>query len=201
MFLEGAAREDRALMIFESIREDLRHFCSNASEERSEVLRVLWNNPGLKALIVYRLGRWLRCALRSPLWWPVVVILTPVYLLLTAYYRFAYDIHLEQSADIGRGLYIGHFGGIRVRSCHIGAYCAIQQEVFIGPASPGLVGPRIGDRVWIGAHSIIKGSITVGDRATIAAGSRIISDVGIGCLMLGNPSRVGQNGYDNSGFL
>lgn len=188
-------------MTFEYIREDLRHFCSNASEENSEVLRVLWSDPGLKALIAYRLGRWLRNVLRSPQWWPVVAILTPVYLLLTAYYRFAYDIYLEQSADIGRGLYIGHFGGIRLRSCYMGAYCAIQQEVYIGPASFGSVGPKIGDRVWIGAHSIIKGSITVGDRATIAAGSKIISDVGIGCLMLGNPARLGKNDYDNSGFL
>jgi serine O-acetyltransferase len=200
--------------MFEYIREDLRrfHFVDNSQDGRQsfqvpswnrriEEVRIFWRNPSLKALVAYRLGRWLSTALRFPLWWPALVILAPAYWLLRLYFRAAYDICLERSADIGPGLYIGHFGGIRIRNCRLGANCAIQQEVQIGPTLEGNVGPTIGDRVWIGAHARIEGPITVGDRATIAAGARINSDVSEGCLMLGNPARVYQQDYDNSAFL
>jgi serine O-acetyltransferase len=138
---------------------------------------------------------------RSPAFWLPIILLTPVYWLLATYYRLAYDINLEQSAEIGPGLYIGHFGGIRVRNCYIGEHCAIQQEVCLEPEACGNGGPIIGNRVWIGAHARIQGSVKVGDRATIGAGSLVNRDVPDGCLLLGNPARVAQKDYDNSGFL
>lgn len=200
--------------MFEYIREDLRrfHFVDNshfsrqslqvpAWDRRIEEVRILWRNPSLKALIAYRLGRWLSGSRRLPFSWPVIAVLTPVYWLLRFYSRIAYDICLGLSADIGPGLYIGHFGGIRIENCRLGANCAIQQEVRIGPTLEGGLGPTIGNRVWIGAHSRIEGPIVVGDRATIAAGAKITGDVGEDCLMLGNPARLCQRNYDNSAFL
>jgi serine O-acetyltransferase len=200
--------------MFEIVREDLRRFHDvgnvNGGQRYSEcpvwrrrikVLRIFWHNPSLKALIVYRLGRWLNNALRIPLYWPVIAILAPTYWMLSMYYRVAYDICLELSADIGPGLYIGHFGGIRIRDCRLGKNCAIQQEVRIGSTSGSARGPTIGSHVWIGAHSKIEGQFAVGDRATIAAGTNITSDVCAGCLMLGNPARMCRKNYDNSAFL
>lgn len=200
--------------MFENIREDLRRFhdVDNVHvgrqdihhppwHRRIEAMRIFWHSPALKALAAYRLGRWLRNGLRIWLRWPSIAILTPVYCLLSFYYRIAYDIRLELSADIGPGLYIGHFGGIRIQNCRVGTHCAIQQEVRIGSKSNSADGPTVGNRVWIGAHSRIEGKITVGDQATIAAGTKITSDVSECSLMLGNPARVCKTNYDNSAFL
>lgn len=198
---ENIRQDLRRFHEVEYIREDLRRVTGTSPNRLNEAMRVLWYYPGLKALIVYRLGRWLKSALRFPPWWLVVIVLTPTYWLLTSYFRCAYDIYLEQSAEIGSGLYIGHFGGIRVRNCRIGANCAIQQEVCIGSASKAVDGPKVGDRVWIGPHAKIEGKITVGDRVTVAAGAKITEDVSDDCLMLGNPARLVQKNYDNSAFL
>jgi serine O-acetyltransferase len=128
-------------------------------------------------------------------------MLTPIQWLLTTYVQIAYDIHLDTSAEIGAGLYIGHSGGIRLSNCRLGANCAIQQEVRIGPAGKGEDGPDVGDRVWIGAHAIIQGAIRVGNGATIGAGAFVTKDVPAGSLVLGHPARVIKINYDNSKFL
>lgn len=187
--------------MFENIRKDIKRFQRSSDSEVCSLLYLLWHTSGLKTLMVYRMGRWLTSFRGFPLLWPIIILLTPVYWLLTAYFRLAYDIFLEQSAEIGPGFYIGHFGGIRVRNCRIGYGCAIQQEVCLEPEANGNSGPLIGNQVWIGAHSQIKGAVTVGSRATIGAGSLVVNNVAEGCLLLGNPARVVQREYDNSAFL
>jgi serine O-acetyltransferase len=180
---------------------DIRHFSRASRLEFTCVVRLFKYCYGLHAVLAYRMGRWLRKASKSPGWWPLVLLLTPIQWLLTSYVRLAYGIHLDGSAHIGPGLYIGHFGGIRVQKCRLGAHCAIQQEVRLEPAHEGGDGPDIGDRVWIGAHARILGAIRVGDGATIGAGSFVIKDVAAGSLVLGNPARVVRTNYDNSSFL
>lgn len=151
--------------------------------------------------MIYRLGRWLLNAKKSPVCWPMVLVLTPVYWLLAAYMRLAFDIHLDKSADIGPGLYIGHFGGIRLRKCCLGANCSVQQEVRLEPSEGSDDGPIIGNNVWIGAHARVQGAVQVGNGATIGAGAFVTKDVAESCLVLGVPSRIVQNNYENSDIL
>jgi serine O-acetyltransferase len=180
--------------MFEHVRSDLRRF--QKAMGNCGIMRPLLFNPGLKTLMAYRLGRWLGSFARHPLRWPLM-LLAPIYWTLTAYFRAAYDIRLEQSAQIGPGLLIWHFGGIRVRNCRIGEHCSIFQEVSLEPAAQDGSGPTIGDCVWIGAHARIQGALSVGDRATIGAGAVVKKDVPKGCLVLGNPARVVLRDYDN----
>lgn len=49
---------------------------------------------------------------------------------------------------------------------------------------------RIGNDVWIGGGAIILGGVTVGDRVVIGAGSVVTRDVPDDVLMVGNPARV-----------
>src|SRR5258708_7317924 len=56
--------------------------------------------------------------------------------------------------------------------------------------------PGIGNRVFIGAHSIIVGRITVGDDAVICAGSVVTRSVPARAMVMGNPARVVS--YDGS---
>ncbi len=49
---------------------------------------------------------------------------------------------------------------------------------------------RIGNRVWIGAGSVILPGVTVGDGSVIGAGSVVTKDVPAGVVAAGNPCRV-----------
>ncbi len=184
--------------MFQNIRADaLRYHRRNKTLHRGDYLRLIRAHFGLQALVVYRFGRWL---LGYPAGRLVTWLLSPVYWLLATYIHRAYGIRLERNADIGPGLYIGHFGNIFVARCRIGSHCSIQQHVTLGPQLPGS-GPEIGDRVWIGAHAEITGNVRIGDGATIGAGTVLNQDIPPQCLVLGNPGRAIQRNYDNSAFI
>jgi len=48
----------------------------------------------------------------------------------------------------------------------------------------------IGNRVFIGAHSVIVGRVTVGDDAVVCAGSVVVRAVPARAVVMGNPARV-----------
>lgn len=187
---------------FANLSADIRrHHSGPRRLGAARVVRLVWEQPGLQALVAYRLGRWLKRQAKQPALWPVALLLVPVFVLLQACVRGAYDIQLGLDADIGPGLYIGHLGGIRLAACRLGRRCAIQQEVRLLPAAKGERGPEIGDEVWIGAHASITGPLTVGAGATVSAGSVVTADVAARCLVLGDPARVIRWDFDNSSFL
>ncbi len=185
--------------MFELVRSDLHRFDPASAPGRLELRTLL--NLGSQALVVYRLGRWLYDAPARPPRWVPALLLLPWYVLASAYVRLAYDIRLDPSADIGPGLKIFHFGGIRLSRCVLGACCVIHQQVEIRPGEAGAAGPRIGDGVWIGPHARILGPIRVGDGATIAAGALVTHDVAAGSLVAGAPARTTLIRYDNRALL
>lgn len=187
--------------MFSNIRTDFCRYHSNPSAGFSSRLHLVVDTFGLQALLVYRFGRQLLRLREQPLGILAVICLYPVYWLLACYIRAAYGIQLELSADIGPGLYIGHFGGIHVAHCRIGSHCSLQQRVRIGTDDASIPGPVIGSRVWIGAHARLSGSIQIGDRVTVGAGAVVSQDIPSGCLVMGNPGRITQRDYDNSGFI
>jgi serine O-acetyltransferase len=170
--------------------------CAVIDDGHGTVWRLFAYNYGLQALLAYRLGRWLLRLGSSYYLWPLLSACWPVYYLLSRGVWVAYDIRLELSADIGPGLYIGHFGAIRLRHCRIGANCSIGHLTSISAAAGGR-GPVIGDRVWIGAHVQIVGPHRIGSDATVGAGTVVRGDVPEGVLCLGNPGRLVRRNYDN----
>lgn len=188
--------------MFENIRADImRVHRSTAPLSPIDVLHSLWINFGLQALVIYRFGRWLTGVRKHCFGWPFTIPLYPVYWILSAWVRNAYGINLDQSANIAPGLYINHFGGIEVRNCTIGPHCNIQQHAKLGPAENTDMGPVIGERVWIGAHSRICANVKVGDGAAIGVGAVVTQDIPSHCLVLGNPGRIAQRDYDNHALL
>lgn len=151
-------------------------------------------------MAIYRLGRWLQQKSRNVLWWPLLGAGWLVYVVGSCYVKHALGIRLELSSDIGPGLYIGHFGGIVVRRCRLGANCSISQSSVIAPVVDG-PGPTLGDRVWIGAHARVLGSIRVGDGCAISAAAIVQRDIPEKSLCMGNPARVVLRNYDNSRIL
>jgi len=175
--------------------------CATSGPARRTLWQLFWENYGLQALLAYRLGRWLLQAQRTCSWWPVLPLGWSVYYLLVSYVRLAFDIRLELSADIGPGLYIGHFGGLHLHGCSIGANCSVAQLTKIGPAAEGASGPVIGERVWIGAHARIVGAYRIGPDTTVSAGAVVRADMPDRALCMGNPARVILRYYDNRSIL
>lgn len=108
-------------------------------------------------------------------------------------------ICIPAKSEIGEGLYIGHYGGIILpRHGRIGHNCSFAQNSTIGVAGTGdnRGAPTIGNRVFVGAHSVVVGKITIGEDAMICAGSVVTRSVPPRAVVLGNPARVIS--YDGS---
>jgi serine O-acetyltransferase len=185
---------------WQAARADIERYLMAHPRLSARTATVILFRRGLQAVLVYRLGAWLRTAPSRPLAWPLVLPLSIAYLFGRALVRRGYGIRIEGSADIGPGLYIGHFGGIELRNCVIGEHCCIGQQVRIVGPRPG-EGPTIGSRVWIGGHSRVESRVSIGDDATIGAGSVVVADVPPKTLVAGAPARTVSRCYDNSPFL
>lgn len=183
-----------------AFRADVDRYSDPVRRSFLSLCKLLFESYGLQASFVYRFGRALRALNGSP---AALLVLPfwPVYWLGSVFIRKCYGITLALTADIGGGLYIGHFGGIKLERCALGAQCSIAQQTTISGPVNGDGVLRVGSRVWIGAHTRIVGTIEVGDGATIGAGSRVMSDVAARSLVMGNPARCVNAAYDNTAFL
>jgi serine acetyltransferase len=51
-------------------------------------------------------------------------------------------------------------------------------------------GPKVGNRVVIGANAVVLGNITIGDDAKIGAGAVVVKDVPAGATVVGVPAKI-----------
>jgi serine O-acetyltransferase len=121
------------------------------------------------------------------------------------HYRFKYGFDISPTTEIGPGFYLGHFGGVVISPYAVlGSNINIGQGVTIGAVSrgPRTGAPTLEDRVWVGAHAIIVGKVTIGHDALIAPGAYVNFDVPSMTVILGNPGKVvsgtGSAGYVNN---
>ncbi len=156
-------------------------------------LRSIVLCKGLQATIVYRLGH----ALMQ--WQPT----NPVarfgkiagrlaHFVASRFVEMTTGISIAERAVIGRGLYIGHFGGVIVGLVVMGDNCNISHGVTLGRS--GRIGsygrPNVADRVWIGPGAVLTGGISIGDDAVIGANAVVTRDVPARSAALGVPARV-----------
>ena len=107
--------------------------------------------------------------------------------------EWATGIYLSPAAIIGPGLYIGHYGLIRVgREVVIGERCNLSPMVFLGfGASGGRTGvPQIGDRVYIAVGAKVLGPVRVGSDVAIGANAVVVKDVPESVTVGGVPAKV-----------
>lgn len=109
-----------------------------------------------------------------------------------------YGIEIFPETKIGKGFYIGHWGGIIISSSAIvGKNCNISQGVTIGTSGSGenKGAPQIGDFVYIGPGAKIFGKIRIGNNVAIGANAVVTKDIEDNAIVVGIPAKpISYNG-------
>ncbi|MFO0554775.1 MAG: hypothetical protein U0271_40735 [Polyangiaceae bacterium] len=189
--------------MFERFRRDLERLYALDGPESErptmvERLRVLADSPQIQAIAVYRFGSWINRNVKST---AARVPLKIAYHTLDKLTHAVWGIHIDAGADIGGGLYIGHPGDLLIGPVKMGEDCNVGHHVLIGRRTDGMGKgglPTIGDRVWIGAGSLLFGQIHVGTGASIGPLTVVGRNVAPHSMVSGNPMQVLRRDWDNS---
>jgi serine O-acetyltransferase len=161
-------------------------------EDRRYNGAVTW--PGFQALAVHRFGVWKDGIETRPLRIPCTIVHRFAY----AFVRNFYGIELPHTARIGRRLLVGHQHGIIVHhNAVIGDDCLIRQGVSIGQERPTpgvppweVPGPKLGNRVEVGAGAMIIGNVSIGDGVRIGPNAVVMTNVPAGAIVTAPLSRI-----------
>jgi serine O-acetyltransferase len=157
-------------------------FRCTALDDINELLKFILSDPGFKFIFFFRLS-----SLRPKSKFRKRIHAFSFY--FHKKYLFKYGYQIPVSTNIGKGFQILHFGSIVFNPlATIGENCTVFPGVIIGQDKRGLA-PNIGNKVFIGANSIVVGGISIGNNCLIAPGSYVNFDVPDNCLVIGNPAR------------
>jgi serine O-acetyltransferase len=158
--------------------------------EKRHWLYLFLTKQGLWALAEYRYSRWVFTKVHTPgirqflrllgiLWHKLIEITT--------------GIDLPSRAEIGKGLYIAHFGGIFLNEhVKMGANCTISQGITIGIAGRGdnRGCPSLGDKVYLAPGAKVIGPITIGNEVAIGANAVVTKDLPDKAVAVGVPAKI-----------
>lgn len=153
------------------------------------ILMLYLRTPGFKYIVRLRVVRFCKTTKSFRVFFPLAYFL----------YRRAmikYGIIIPYMTNIGKGFYIGHFGGIVVNSnVVIGDNVNLSHGVTIGQGgddeNKGC--PVIGNNIYIGPNSTIIGKIRIGDGAAIGANAFVNKDVQENTTVGGVPAKTISN--------
>ena len=94
--------------------------------------------------------------------------------------KYAYGFDISYRTQIGKGFYIGHFGGVVIHGdTVIGENCNISQGITIGILNRGKqIGvPKIRNNVFLGPNAVVLGGVSIGNNVLIGANSLVNFDV------------------------
>lgn len=123
-------------------------------------------------------------------------------LLLRKSYKYGYQIN--EKAEIGEGLYLGHRGTIIINGeAVLGDNINIQAGVTIGQENRGerMGAPKIGNEVWIGGNAVLVGKITIGNNVLIAPNSFVNKDIPNDSIVVGNPAKIIYDKDATAGYI
>ncbi len=137
--------------------------------------------PGMIAVMMYRLGRWLS---RLPV--PVLRHLLLAIFMGTRYVVEAFThVHLSLNADIGPGLVVHLPWGIFVPPTRIGRNCTLNHGVVL---NEGVL--QVGDDVYFAPGAKVVGPVRIGNNVMIAPNSLVLTNVPDNVTVMGVPARV-----------
>ena len=176
------------ISLLAQVKEDfsMPHIEDPAMRSRFE---VLFNYPGVWAVVMYRFAHWL--------------YLKNLHLLarfLMGFTQLITNIDIHPAAVIGRRLFIDHgFGVVIGETAIVGDDVLIYQGVTLGGVSLEKNikrHPTVKNHAVIGAGAKVLGDITMGERSKIGSNSVVVKDVPDDSTAIGIPARVIKKGAD-----
>jgi len=167
--------------VFKTVREDIQTVFAKDPAARS-TLDVIFCYPGLHALWLYRAAHLL--------WQHRLQFLAR---LLSYFSRFLTGIEIHPAARIGKRFFIDHGAGVVIgETAEIGDDVLFYQGVVLGGTTlkRGKRHPTIGNNVVMGTGAVALGSIAIGDRVRVGAGSVVVKSVPPGATVVGIPGRM-----------
>ncbi|MBD2384284.1 serine O-acetyltransferase [Cylindrospermum sp. FACHB-282] len=156
-------------------------------------LEVLFCYPGLQALMCHRLAHGL---------YKMGLPFIPRF--ISHISRFLTGIEIHPGAVIGQGVFIDHGMGVVIgETAIVGDYALIYQGVTLGGTGKesGKRHPTLGSHVVVGAGAKVLGNIQIGDRVRIGAGSVVLRDAPSNTTVVGIPGRVTRQNNLNADAL
>jgi serine O-acetyltransferase len=162
------------------LREDL-----TAAQERDPAARtvgrteILLTYGGVQALLAHRISHAMHEA---------GVPIAPRFLANVT--KVVTGVEIHPAAKIGRALFIDHGSGVVIgETAEVGDDVTLYQGVTLGGTGfgRGKRHPTVGSEVVVGSGAKLLGPIDVGDRVKIGANSVVIHDVPPNSTVVGNP--------------
>jgi serine O-acetyltransferase len=156
-------------------------------QERDPAARSAWEvltcYPGLHALYIHKLARWL--------WLHRLQWLGR----LTSHLgRWLTGVEIHPGAKIGSCVFIDHGMGVVIgETAEVGDGCTIYQGVTLGGTSlyrGTKRHPTLGEGVVVGAGAKVLGGFTVGAGARIGSNAVVVKEVPAGATVVGIPGRI-----------
>lgn len=175
--------------MFDNFKADMDRHVVYAGGKVSR-LKLLLMQQALWATAEFRFSHWVVTRVRVPvirqllkwfsMFWHKVIQITT-------------GIDLAAEAQIGKGLYIGHYGGILLGAdVKMGENCNLSPRTSTGYAGRGdkFGAPTIGDRVFIATGAVVVGKITIGNDVVIGANAVVTKDVPDMAVVGGVPAKI-----------
>lgn len=168
------------------------------SSNAAGVLLTSLTSPGLWMLTFQRVAyaSTVHRNVRSPVWW-----LSRFLESLGAYLNAVIGkSDLADDCEIRGAVYLPDKGYCMLGAVSVGAGSVLHHRVTFGIAVTSADRPTVGENVWVGPDSVIAGKLHVGDGATILPGSYLTASVPPRAVVQGNPAKVIQQNFDNTGL-
>jgi serine O-acetyltransferase len=186
----SAIKRTDALKPWRVLAADLQAIARNDPAARNW-LEVVLCYPGLLALWLHRVSHWL---------YGKGIPLLPRF--LSQLSRWFTGIEIHPGAQIGAGVFIDHGMGVVIgETAVVGDHALIYQGVTLGGTGKerGKRHPTLGSHVIVGAGAKVLGNIHIGDRVRIGAGSVVLRDVPSNCTVVGIPGRIARRDGQKAG--
>jgi serine O-acetyltransferase len=169
----------------EVLRSDLQRYKKKADYNNLlTVVEAVYSHPSFVGVVWYRVGHALWLRRKNPFWFILLGISRLLYPIIRAYS----GLELSPRAQIGSGLWIGHFGPTVIHPDVVaGNNLTVLHGVTIGASKSGV--PKLGDDVSIGTRATVIGGIHIADKALIGAGAVVTTDVARGSVVVGIPAK------------
>ncbi len=169
------------MAVFRTLYEDIKTVLDRDPAARN-ALEVFFCYSGFHALTMHRVSHWL--------WFHKLKSLARINAMLA---RFFTGVEIHPAAKIGRRFFIDHGMGVVIgETAEVGDDVTIYHGVTLGGVSlkKEKRHPTIGNNVIIGAGAKVLGPFKVGDRVRIGANSVVLHEVPDDATVVGVPGRI-----------